>query len=601
MKNADTNKVIHYCWFGKNPLSKMAQKCIKSWMKYLPDYKIIEWNETNFDVNICPFVKQAYEKKKWAFVSDYARMYALYNYGGIYFDTDMELLKNIDNLKKDDIFLGYEENKKIAACVIGVKEKNNKYIKEILDYYDSLEEFDEDAVFQFAIPNILTREFNKYEKKTVNGVDVFDNSIYVYPEEYFYPINYNYSKKIYTDNTCMVHYYSASWVPKGEKVAAAVYRRFGKKYGSIILKIYYYLCNLKNSLIGKVKRVLSKIRYHFIKERVLNEKVEKVKKQLQKNQGDYIVITHPNWIGVGNVAKDNYKNILKLEEIKTEEEGKRYAEAINSYGYKTVVFNGMAIGWNNVAKELKQINPNFVIKLIWHGSHALLSEWYDWSMFKEMHSLYKEGIISEIGFVKKSMYDFYKEKGYNVSFLMNSVEILNKDRFKVCKNGNVTKIGLYASGGRWVKNFYNQVSAISLVENAVLDCIPLTEDVRFFSENFGLNITGKSSNIPREELLKRMSSNDINVYVTFTECAPLLPLESLELGVPCITGNNHHYFEGTELEKYLVVNKVDNIMEIYNKIEVALNNKDRIIELYNEWKQQYNIQAKNSMINFIKN
>ena len=601
MENTDTNKVIHYCWFGKNPLSKMAQKCIKSWMKYLPDYKIIEWNENNFNVNICPFVKQAYEKRKWAFVSDYARMYALYNYGGIYFDTDMELLKNIDNLKKDDIFLGYEENKKIAAGVIGVKEKNNKYIKEILDYYDSLEEFDEDSIFQFAIPNILTREFNKYEKRTVNGVDIFDNTIYVYPEEYCYPINYNYSKKIYTNNTCMVHYYSASWVPKGEKIAAAVYRRFGKKYGSIILKIYYYLCNLKNSRIGKVKRVLSKIRYHFIKESVLNEKVGKVQKQLEKNQGDYLVITHPNWIGVGNVAKDNYKNILKLEELNTEEEGKRYAEAINSYSYKMVVFNGLAIGWNNIAKELKQINPNLVIKLIWHGSHALLSEWYDWSMFKEMLSLYKEGIISEIGFVKKSMYDFYKEKGYKVSFLMNSVEILDKGRFMGHKNSNFTKIGLYASGGRWVKNFYNQVSAISLVENAVLDCIPLTEDVRFFSENFDLNITGKSSNIPREELLKRMSSNDINVYVTFTECAPLLPLESLELGVPCITGNNHHYFEGTELEKYLVVDKVDNIMEIYNKIEVALSNKDRIIELYNEWKKQYNIQAKNSMINFIKN
>ncbi len=600
MKNANGNKVIHYCWFGKNPLSKMAKKCIKSWKKYLPDYEIIEWNETNFDVNVCPFVKQAYEKKKWAFVSDYARMFALYNYGGIYFDTDMELLKNIKYLTDNEVFLGYEENKKIAAGVIGVKEKKNKYIKEILDYYDSLEEFNEDTVFQFAIPNILTREFNKYEKKNVNGIDIFDNNIYVYPEEYCYPINYNYSKKIYTENTCMVHYYSASWVPKGEKVAAAVYRKFGKKYGGIILKVYYYLCNLKNSLISKIKRVCSKIRYQFIKEHVLNEKIEKVKKQLEKNNGQYLVITHPNWIGVGNVAKDNFKNILEIKEVETEEEGKKYADAISNYNYRIVVFNGLAIGWNIIAKELKQKNPNIIIKLIWHGSHALLSEWYDWNMFKEMHALYKEEIISEIGFVKKSMYDFYKAKGFNVSFLMNSIEILEKNRFISNRNKNVTKIGLYASGGRWVKNFYNQVSAISLVDNAVLDCIPLTEDVRFFSEYFDLNITGKSSNIPREDLLKRMASNDINVYVTFTECAPLLPLESLELGVPCITGNNHHYFEGTELEKYLVVDKVDNIMEIYNKIEEALNNKERIIQLYNEWKQQYNFKAKNSMNNFIR-
>ena len=226
-------------------------------------------------------------------------------------------------------------------------------------------------------------------------------------------------------------------------------------------------------------------------------------------------------------------------------------------------------------------------------------------MFKEMHALYKEGVISEIGLVKKSMYDFYKEKGFNVKFLMNSIDVSDSDKYIGKKNkektkNNITKIGLYASGGRWVKNFYNQVSAISLVDNAVLDCIPLTEDVRFFSDSFNLEIKGKSSSIPREELLERMASNDVNVYVTFTECAPLLPLESLELGVPCITGNNHHYFEGTELEEYLVVDKVDNIMEIYNKIEVALANKEKIMDLYYKWKKQYSDKARASMQNFIK-
>ena len=344
----------------------MAKKCIKSWKKLMPGYKIIEWNENNFDINICPFVKQAYEKKKWAFVSDYARLYALYNYGGIYFDTDMELLKNIDHLTKNEIFLGYEENKKIAAGVIGVKNKRNKYIKDVLDYYDSLEEFDEDAVFQFAIPNILTKEFNKYEKQTKNGIDIFDNCIYVYPEEYCYPINYNYSKKVYTDNTCMVHYYSASWVPKGEKVSAAVYRRFGKKRGAVILKYYYTLCNIKNTIIRKIKNFCHRVKYHFIKERVINEKMEKLRGQLEKNRGEYLVVTHPDWIGVGNVAKDNFENILKLKEIENEEEAKRIAEVISSFKYRIIVFNGLAIGWNVVARYLKKINQDTKIKLIWH-------------------------------------------------------------------------------------------------------------------------------------------------------------------------------------------------------------------------------------------
>ena len=89
-------KIIHYCWFGGKPLPKLAKKCIKSWKKFLPDFEIREWNETNFDINITKFSKQAYDAKKWAFVSDVARIYALKNYGGIYFDTDMIVTKNID-------------------------------------------------------------------------------------------------------------------------------------------------------------------------------------------------------------------------------------------------------------------------------------------------------------------------------------------------------------------------------------------------------------------------------------------------------------------------------------------------------------------------
>ena len=101
-------------------------------------------------------------------------------------------------------------------------------------------------------------------------------------------------------------------------------------------------------------------------------------------------------------------------------------------------------------------------------------------------------------------------------------------------------------------------------------------------------------------MLKRIANNDVNVYVTFTECAPLIPLESLELGVPCITGDNHHYFEGTKLEKYLVVSKEDNIIEIYNQIMKALQNKEEILKEYKLWKKDYDLLAKKSVENFLK-
>ena len=103
-------KVIHYCWFGNNPKPKMVKKCINSWKKYCSDYEIIEWNENNFDVNYCDYVKEAYEAKKWAFVSDFARLWIIYNCGGIYLDTDVEIIRNLDELLNDKAFFGFEDN-----------------------------------------------------------------------------------------------------------------------------------------------------------------------------------------------------------------------------------------------------------------------------------------------------------------------------------------------------------------------------------------------------------------------------------------------------------------------------------------------------------
>lgn len=596
------NKVIHYCWFGNKPLSKIAKKCLKSWKKNLPDYEIVEWNEKNFDINVCPFVKEAYEKQKWAFVSDYARLYALYNYGGIYFDTDMELLKNIDHMIDKTLFLGYEENEKIAAGVIGVNSKNNKYIKNIIDYYNGLEGFDENNVFKYAIPNILTEQFNKYKKeRNKEGIDIFDNNIFVYPEEYCYPINYNYSKKVYTDNTCMVHYYSASWVPKGEKLASTIYRTFGQKKGKWILTKYYFLCNIKDICINKLKFPIYKIKHYREKHYKIAERVKQFEELLKQNIGDYVVISHPNWIGVGNVAKDNFKYNVTLKEVETEKEAEILANTIVKYGYKTIIFNGFANGWEWIAKSMRKINQDIVIKVIWHGSHSLLSEYYDVIAFQTIHTLYKEKVLNEFIFVKESLYEFYKAQGYNASFLMNNIKIIDKDKYLSNENEKDEKIriGLYASGDRWVKNFYNQLSAISLIKNVVVDCIPLNYNTNFFADAFNIQVTGKSSNIPRDELWKRMAKNDINLYVTFTECAPLLPLESLELGVPCITGNNHHYFKGSELEKYLVVDKADDIMAIYNQIMTVLENKDKVMNLYKEWKKEYDKVADENINRFI--
>ena len=108
-------KIIHYCWFGRKPLPPLAVKCIESWKKYLPDYTIKEWNEDNFDINIVPYTREAYEVGKYAFVSDYARFYILYHHGGLYFDTDVEVIRPMDDLVGRGAFLAWDVIRGLAC------------------------------------------------------------------------------------------------------------------------------------------------------------------------------------------------------------------------------------------------------------------------------------------------------------------------------------------------------------------------------------------------------------------------------------------------------------------------------------------------------
>ena len=122
-------KTIHYCWFGRGELPEKAKQCIESWKKFCPDYEIKEWNEDNFDMNSCAYVKEAYEAKKWAFVSDYARFEILYKYGGLYFDTDVELVKSFDDIVSKGTFMGLQPGKKTVHGMDWVRNRALKFSK----------------------------------------------------------------------------------------------------------------------------------------------------------------------------------------------------------------------------------------------------------------------------------------------------------------------------------------------------------------------------------------------------------------------------------------------------------------------------------------
>jgi mannosyltransferase OCH1-like enzyme len=165
-------KYIHYCWFGNNKKPKLLKKCLKSWKKFLPEYEIMEWNEENFDINITKFSKQAYEAKKWAFVSDVARIFALKEYGGIYLDTDMIIQKNIDDIiEKAEVFAGWESKYNVAVGILGAKNPNNKLINKIWDFYCN-NEFSVENAYALSIPTLLTRilreDYNLESKWTKN-------------------------------------------------------------------------------------------------------------------------------------------------------------------------------------------------------------------------------------------------------------------------------------------------------------------------------------------------------------------------------------------------------------------------------------------------
>lgn len=585
-----TKKYIHYCWFGDKPLPRLAKKCIKSWKKYLPDYEIIKWSEENVDLNECPFIKEAYENKKWAFVADYARTKAMYEYGGIYFDTDMLVTKNIDFLLDKPTFLGIEDSGYIA-CGVWYEKNANAYLPtKMLEFYNGLPHFNIEDMYEISIPRIISNildDFNISNKE----IQKLKHNIYIYPRDYFYPLSYDRQNNIFTQNTCMIHYYDASWAPRWEQRDNRIFRLFGKKMGKIIIK-----------LISIFKKIIKVPLYPLIKYRKRMNVIKNVETQVQKFiNANYIAVYHSNWIGTAYATKEIFDNIISVEELYDKKEIEKIADTMAKANIKLIIFSAFANGWKDLILEIKKINPKIKIKVLWHGSNAMNVEDYDWNMLKQIFELLNTSKINSIGFVKKTMYKLYKEKGYNVEFVMNTVN-LNSKNYILNKptNSDDVKIGLYASGDRWVKNFYNQLSAASLVKNASIDCIPLSNKTVEFSKILHTNLTGEFKPLKRDELLKRISKNDINIYATFVECAPLLPLESLELGVPCITGNNHHYWKDTELEKYLIVDNVDDIFQIHKKIELCLKNKEKIIKLYKKWKKSYDKEAKKSIDNFLK-
>lgn len=236
--NMQIPKVIHYCWFGRNPLPESAVKCINSWKKYFPDYEIKEWNEDNFDVNIIPYTREAYEAKKYAFVSDYARMWILYRYGGIYFDTDVEVIKPMDDIVARGPFMGIEvevkgDNFSFVNPGLGLGTPPGLDIyRDILDYYHQSHFLLDDGTFNmFAIVKITTAALSSHGLSSSNELQQVAG-VWIYPRDYFNPLDDNTGKLVITDNTRSIHWYTKTWLKKQNPVRTWLVRRIHRYFGN---------------------------------------------------------------------------------------------------------------------------------------------------------------------------------------------------------------------------------------------------------------------------------------------------------------------------------------------------------------------------------
>ena len=203
-------KIIHYCWFGRGKKTPLIEYCIESWRKVLPDYQIIEWNEDNFDIESHPYAKEAHEARKWAFVADYARLNAVYQYGGIYFDTDIEVLKKFDNLLSDEAFIGMEVKDSLAMGVIGAEPKNAT-VKWMLDQYEGRHFLQEDGSLDTRTNSSMYTKFFREAGAKLDGKEVVVRGFRIYPPKYFYPYNFSMLWNKPAKISYTIHYAEGNW------------------------------------------------------------------------------------------------------------------------------------------------------------------------------------------------------------------------------------------------------------------------------------------------------------------------------------------------------------------------------------------------------
>ena len=217
-------KIIHYCWFGRGEKPELAKKCIASWRKSCPDFEIREWNEGNCDYLSIPFMAEAYAAKKYAFVSDVMRLIVLEQYGGVYFDTDVEVLRDISPLLDDEGFIGFENDQFVNSGQVMAAKAHHPVIQAMIEEYKKLRFTNADGTATpVGCPRLNTDVMERFGLIR-NGREQVVAGIHVYSADYFNPMDSTTGKLTKTENTYSIHWYSMSWLPKRVQMKAKLGR-----------------------------------------------------------------------------------------------------------------------------------------------------------------------------------------------------------------------------------------------------------------------------------------------------------------------------------------------------------------------------------------
>lgn len=238
-------KVIHYCWFGRGQMPKLALKCIESWKKYCPDYEIKEWNEDNFDLDLYPYVREAYDARKFAFVTDVVRLYALYHEGGIYMDTDVEVIKPLDSLLAYDAVSGFESDTQIPTGLMASRD-GHPLFKELLDEYNGIHFVRPNGTLDTTTNVIrISNTCRKYGLRLDNTLQTV-RGFTLLPKDYLCPIEHEGHKLHLTENTLCIHHFAGSWVTGKALWKKRVARLLGSNLTLLIIKIKRWFRNNSN-------------------------------------------------------------------------------------------------------------------------------------------------------------------------------------------------------------------------------------------------------------------------------------------------------------------------------------------------------------------